>query len=78
MVKTTGYIIFFLSCLLWALILVVPWMGFTKSQLAWILSSLVIAGEITFYLSVFLLGKTFIRKIRKWFSFRKTQAPQDS
>jgi len=65
--KIIGYIIFFLSCFLWALILIIPWLGFSKGQIAGIITILVIAGEITFYLSIFILGKSFIDSIKSKF-----------
>jgi len=52
---------------LWALILIIPWLGFSKGQIAGIITILVIAGEITFYLSIFILGKSFIDSIKSKF-----------
>jgi len=63
MIKTLGYIIFVISCILWALIFIIPFLDFSKTQIAGILTGLIIAGEITFYLSIFLLGKGIISKI---------------
>ena len=62
MIKTLGYIIFVISCILWALIFIIPFLDFSKTQIAGILTGLIIAGEITFYLSIFLLGKGIISK----------------
>jgi hypothetical protein len=73
MVRKIGFAIFILSCLLWALILVIPWLGYTKTQVAGIITALIIAGEITFYLSVFMLGKSFLEKIKSKFKLRKSE-----
>jgi len=74
MAKLAGYIIFGISCLLWGLILVVPFMGFSGGKIAGITTGLIIAGEITFYLSIFLIGKEFLVKIKNKFRRRKSNA----
>lgn len=71
MKKLTGYIIFVLSCVLWLLIPVIPWFDFTKAQIAGITTALIIAGEVTFYLSIIILGKSFYQKIIEKLGFRK-------
>jgi len=71
MAKLAGYIIFGISCLLWGLILVVPFMGFSGGKIAGITTGLIIAGEITFYLSIFLIGKEFLVKIKNKFRRKK-------
>lgn len=73
MVKRIGYIVFGISCLLWGMILVVPFLGFSAGKIAGITTGLIIAGEITFYMSVFLIGKVFFIKIKNKFIFRKTK-----
>ncbi len=77
MVKTIGYIIFGISMLLWLLILVVPFMGFSGGKIAGITTGLIIAGEITFYLSIFLIGKEFLVKIKNKFK-RKKDVPSET
>lgn len=74
MIKIAGYIILGISCLLFIMIPVVPWFDFSKSQIAGITAALLIAGEITFYLSLFILGRSFFDKIKSKFKFRKTKA----
>lgn len=74
MAKLIGYILFATCCLLFGLILVVPWLGFTKSTIAWITTALIVAGEILFYLSIFLIGKSFIIKIKNKLMFWKTKS----
>ena len=53
--------------------LVVPWLGFSKIQLAGITTGLIITGEILFYLSLFILGRSFYDKIKSKLKFRKTK-----
>lgn len=74
MTKLIGYIIFGISCFLWGLILVVPFFGFSAAKIAGITTGLIIAGEITFYLSIFLIGKEFMVRIKDKFMFWKTKA----
>jgi len=71
MVKLIGYIIFGISMIIWGLIFVIPFLGFSTGKIAGITTGLVIAGEITFYLSIFLIGKEFLVKIKNKFKFRK-------
>jgi hypothetical protein len=70
-ITIAGYIILILSCILWALILVIPWLGFSKGKIAGLLTLLIVAGEITFYISVILLGKSIIVRIKKHLMFWK-------
>lgn len=60
------------------MILVVPWMGFSKIQIAGITTGLIIAGEILFYLSLFILGRSFWDKIKNRLIFwkAKTSGPE--
>ena len=73
MVKTVGYIILAISCLSFIMILIVPWLGFSKIQIAGITTGLIITGEILFYLSLFILGRSFYDKIKSKLKFRKTK-----
>jgi hypothetical protein len=73
MIKIAGYIILAISCILFILIPVVPWFDFSTRQIAGITAALLVAGEITFYLSLFILGKGFFDKIKSKFKFRKTK-----
>jgi hypothetical protein len=73
MIKTIGYIILVISCLSFLMILVVPWFGFSKIQLAGITTGLIIVGEILFYLSLFILGRSFYNKIKSKLKFWKTK-----
>jgi hypothetical protein len=53
------------------MILIIPWIGFSKIQIAGITTGLIIAGEILFYLSLIILGKSFWTKIKSKLKFRK-------
>jgi len=72
--RTIGYVLFTASCLAWLLILVIPWLGYSKAAIAGIITGLIIFGEITFYASILLLGRTFYNKLKDWFRFRKKEA----
>lgn len=81
MVKLIGYIVLGISILIWLLIPVVPFLGFSVGKAAGITTGLIIAGEITFYLSIFMIGKEFLVKIKNWFKRRKanpTTLPDES
>jgi len=78
MLKLIGYIIFGISMVCWGLILIVPFLGFSAGKIAGITTGLVIAGEITFYLSIFLIGKEFLVKMKNKFNFRKTKPKLES
>jgi len=71
MLKTTGYILLAISCLSFLSILIVPWIGFSKIQIAGITTGLIITGEILFYLSLIILGKSFFDKIKSKLMFWK-------
>jgi hypothetical protein len=53
--------------------LIVPWLGFSKIQIAGITTGLIIAGEILFYLSLFILGRSFWDKIKSKIKFWKVK-----
>jgi hypothetical protein len=71
--KIAGYVILIISCLLWGLILVIPFLDYSKKETAGITAVLIIAGEITFYLSILILGKAILVKIKKVLMFWKKQ-----
>lgn len=76
--KFLGYIIFAVSCVIWGMIVVVPFLGFSAGKLAVITTGLIIAGEITFYLSIFLIGKEFLLKIKAKFKRKKAEPGQET
>ena len=71
MLKITGYILFGICCVSFLSIPVLPWLGFSGGKIAKITVIMIIAGEITFYLSIFILGKSIIEKIKNIFKFWK-------
>lgn len=73
MLRSIGYILLLISCLSFISILIVPWMGFSKIQIAGITTGLIIAGEILFYLSLFILGRSFWDKIKSKLKFWKVK-----
>jgi hypothetical protein len=73
MLKITGYILFIISCLSFLMILVVPWLGLSKIQIAEITTGLIIAGEILFYVSLIILGRSFWDKIKSRLKFWKAK-----
>ncbi|MBA4410062.1 MAG: hypothetical protein C0397_11635 [Odoribacter sp.] len=73
MLKLIGYIVFGVSILIWFSIPVVPFLGFTVGKASGITTGLIIAGEITFYLSIFMIGKEFLVKLKNIFKFRKSK-----
>jgi len=72
MLKLTGYILFGICCISFLSIPVLPLLGFSGVNIAKITVALIIAGEISFYLSLFILGKSFYAKIKSKLKFRKT------
>jgi len=73
MLKTTGYILFLISCLSFLMIFVIQWLGFSKIQIAGITTGLIIAGEILFYTSLIILGRSFWDKIKSKLIFWKAK-----
>jgi len=69
MAKIAGYIIIILSLFIWAAIFVIPWLGLSGGKIAGLITILIIAGEVTFYLGIALLGKTIYEKIKRKLGF---------
>jgi len=78
MVKTLGYILLAISCVSFLLIPVVPFLGFSGIKIAGITTGLIITGEVLFYLSLFILGRSFYDKIKSFLKFRKTKTSNSS
>jgi multisubunit Na+/H+ antiporter MnhE subunit len=55
------------------MILVIPWLGFTKWRIAGITIGLIITGEVLFYLSLFILGRSYYDKIKSKLKFWKSK-----
>jgi hypothetical protein len=71
MIKIIGYILLIICCISFLLILIFPWFGYSKSQIAGITTALIIIGEVTFYSGIFILGKSFYTKIKSKLMFWK-------
>jgi hypothetical protein len=71
--KIIGYILLSISCFLFILIPIVPWFDFSAGQIAGITAGLLITGEILFYLSLIILGRSFFNKIKTKLKFWKSK-----
>ena len=75
-IKTIGYITLLTSLMIWLAIAIVPFLGYSKGQIAGIITGLIIAGEITFYLGIALLGKTIYMALKQRFMFWKPKTAE--
>jgi len=73
LIRTIGYIVLITSFLMFVLILVVPWFDFSKKEIAGITTILIVASEILFYLSIFILGRSIYDKIKNKLMFWKAK-----
>jgi len=73
MTRSIGYILLIISCLSFLMILAVPWIGLSRIQIAGITTGLIIMGEVLFYMSLFILGKSFWHKIKSKLFFWQQQ-----
>jgi len=71
--RITGYVMFCISCLSFLFILVIPWLGFSKAGIAGVTTGLIVTGEVLFYSSLLILGKSFWHKIKGKLAFRKVK-----
>lgn len=76
MLKVTGYVLLAISCISFILIFIMPWFDYSKAQLAGITTVLIIIGEVLFYTSIFILGKTFYAKIKSRLMFWKPKTKE--
>lgn len=63
-----GYFLFVLSFVAWAAIALLPFFELSIAMASAITTALIIAGEVAFYVSIILLGKEFLNKIKNYFS----------
>jgi len=73
LIKIVGFSILIISCVLFLLIVAVPFMGFTKAKMAIITTILIVSGEVLFYTSLFILGKSYWTKIKGKLMFWKSK-----
>ena len=75
MKKVIGYFLFVLSFMAWAAIAILPFLNLSIEMAAAITTALIVGGEIAFVLSIALLGKEFLGKIKTFLNrfnfFRK-------
>ena len=62
-----GYFLFVLSFVAWAAIALLPFFELSIEMASAITTALIIAGEVAFYVSIVLLGKEFLIKIKNYF-----------
>jgi hypothetical protein len=67
MKKVIGYFLFVLSFMAWAVIAILPFLNLSIEMSAAITTALIVGGEIAFVLSIALLGKDFLGKIKSFF-----------
>jgi hypothetical protein len=67
MKKIVGYSLFILSNIAWTAIAILPFLDLSIEMAATITTALVVGGEVAFLLSVTLLGKEFLEKIKDYF-----------
>jgi hypothetical protein len=78
MKKAIGYSLFVLSFITWGAIAVVPFLDVSIGMATAYTTGLVIIGEIAFFLSMILLGKDFLMKIKKfWVKLNFFQKQRD-
>ena len=63
-----GYFLFVLSFMAWAVIAILPFLNLSIEMSAAITTALIVGGEIAFVLSIALLGKEFLGKIKSFFN----------
>jgi hypothetical protein len=67
--KIIGYILFVLSFAMWFVPAFISFFSLAAKQIAIIVTTSIIAGEVFFVLSLIILGKAFWLKIKRWFYF---------
>ncbi|MEY3525752.1 MAG: hypothetical protein RIR92_1817 [Pseudomonadota bacterium] len=78
MKKAIGYSLFVLSFITWGAIAVVPFLDLSIGMATAYTTGLLIIGEIAFFLSMVLLGKDFLMKIKKfWVKLNFFQKQRD-
>jgi hypothetical protein len=68
--KKFGFGLFIASSILWLLLAVVPFLPIYGKYLAITLTIIFIAAEVTFYLSIIILGKTFYNKLKSMMNIK--------
>ena len=77
MKKAIGYLLFAISFMACAAIAILPFLNLTIEIAAAITAGLVVGGEVAFLLSIALLGKEFLAKIKDFFTKAKSFFKKD-
>ncbi|HMT12309.1 MAG TPA: transporter suffix domain-containing protein [Ignavibacteria bacterium] len=81
MKKKTGYILLAASFLLYAVVAVIPFLGFSGGTAAIVITILIVTAELSFLASVYLLGRGLVKKYRAYMNplnwFRKKDDPDN-
>jgi hypothetical protein len=67
MKKVIGYILFVASFVAWAAIAILPFLNLSVEMVAAVTTMLIVGGEVAFILSIALLGKEFLEKLKVFF-----------
>lgn len=82
MKKKTGYILLAASFLLYAVVAAIPFLGFSGGTIAVIITILIVSAELSFFASVYLLGRELVKKYRAYMNplnwFRKKDEPDNN
>ena len=66
--RLLGLLLFIASWILFAAAFAVPWFGLTPGVVAAIVAMLLILAEISFWVSIVILGKPAIDRFMQWWS----------
>ncbi len=82
MKKKTGYILLAASFLLYGVVAAIPFLGFSGGTIAVIITILIVSAELSFFASVYLLGRELVKKYRAYMNplnwFRKKDEPDNN
>ena len=67
MKKIIGYIFFVASFVAWAAIAILPFLNLSVEMVAAVTTILIVGAEVAFILSIALLGKEFLEKLKIFF-----------
>ena len=65
--KIIGYIFFVASFIAWAAIGILPFLNLSIEMVAVVTTMLIVGAEVAFILSIVLLGKEFLEKLKVFF-----------
>lgn len=72
-----GYGLLLASCVAWLAIFALPFLDLSGAQIAGATTTLIIIGEVVFWLAIFLLGRPAWERIKAFFGIKpKAEAPE--